>query len=93
MQRRLRKHRPQDPNAIIRDLTELNIGTPVVHIDHGIGLYQGLQIIKTNDIEAEYLTLEYADGAKLYVPVSSLHLISRYTGSGSDTCSFASIGF
>lgn len=80
MQRRLRKRTTQDPEAIVRDLTELSIGAPVVHIDHGVGLYQGLQIIKTGDIEAEYLTLEYANNAKLYVPVSSLHLISRYTG-------------
>lgn len=81
MQRRLRKAREQDPELMIRNLTELNIGSPVVHIDHGVGRYQGLQLIKTNDIEAEYLTLEYADGDKIYVPVTSLHLISRYTGS------------
>lgn len=80
MQRRLRKQTAQDPDAIIRDLTELSIGAAVVHIDHGVGLYKGLQIIKTGDLEAEYLMLEYADQSKLYVPVSSLHLISRYTG-------------
>lgn len=80
IQRRLRKHRELDPEAIIRDLTELNIGAAVVHLDYGVGRYLGLQVIKTGDIESEYLMLEYADNAKLYVPVSSLHLISRYSG-------------
>jgi transcription-repair coupling factor (superfamily II helicase) len=82
MQRRLRKRTgySTEPDAIIKDLTELKIGAPVVHVDHGIGRYVGLQTIKTDDYEAEYLTLEYAGDDKLYVPVSSLHLISRYTG-------------
>jgi transcription-repair coupling factor (superfamily II helicase) len=82
MQRRLRKRTgySTEPEAIIKDLTELKIGAPVVHVNHGIGRYVGLQSIKTDDYEAEYLTLEYAGNDKLYVPVSSLHLISRYTG-------------
>lgn len=92
MQRRLRKSRHQDPNALFRDLTELNVGAPVVHIDHGIGLYLGLQTITTNDIETEYLTLEYAGGAKLYVPVASLHLISRYTGTNSENIPLHHLG-
>lgn len=80
MQRRLRKRSAHDPENIIRDLTELKIGAPVVHINHGVGKYIGLQIIQTGDYEAEYLTLEYLGGDKLYVPVSALHLIARYTG-------------
>lgn len=80
MQRRLRKRSGQDPENFIRDLTELKIGAPVVHLDHGVGRYIGLQTIKTRDYETEYLSLEYSGGDKLYVPVSSLHLISRYTG-------------
>ncbi len=80
MQRRLRKRRAQEPDEIIRDLTELKIGSPVVHIEHGVGRYLGLQTITTAEQEAEYLMLEYADQAKLYVPISSLHLISRYSG-------------
>lgn len=92
MQRRLRKHRFQDPEAIIRNLTELNIGAPIVHIDHGVGIYQGLQLIKTGDAEAEYLTLEFAQAAKLYVPISSLQLISRYTGIDSEHVQLNQLG-
>lgn len=66
----------------IKSLTELSIGAPVVHIDNGIGRYQGLQTLTIDGQEAEFLTLLYQDDAKLYVPVSSLHLISRYTGAG-----------
>ncbi|MGB6977345.1 MAG: transcription-repair coupling factor [Gammaproteobacteria bacterium] len=85
MQRRLRqKTRQQDPEALIRNLTELTMGAPIVHLDHGVGRYLGLQTIKTGEQEAEYLTLEYAGNAKLYVPVSSLHLISRYTGADAE---------
>ncbi len=80
MQRRLRKKTNQDPDAIIRDLTELQVDDPVVHIDHGVGRYRGLQTLVVGDQTGEFLTLEYQEGAKLYVPVSSLHLISRYTG-------------
>lgn len=66
---------------IVRDLTELKIGDPVVHIDHGVGRYLGLQkLLVNNSYEGEFLVLEYAASAKLYVPVTSLGLISRYTG-------------
>ena len=51
-----------------------------MHIDHGVGRYRGLQTITTDGQTTEFLTLEYADDAKLYVPVASLHLISRYSG-------------
>lgn len=80
MQRRLRKKTTQDPDALIRDLTELQIDDPVVHIDHGIGRYRGLQTLKVGDQIAEFLCLEYQGGDKIYVPVAFLHLISRYTG-------------
>lgn len=80
MQRRLRKKASQDPDAIIRDLTELQLHDPVVHIDHGVGRYLGLQTLTVGEQVNEFLTLEYQSGDKLYVPVSSLHLISRYTG-------------
>lgn len=80
MQRRLRKKSNQDPDAIIRDLTELQVDDAVVHIDHGVGRYRGLQTLTVGDQTGEFLSLEYQEGAKLYVPVSSLHLISRYTG-------------
>lgn len=92
MQRRLRKQRKLDANTMIRDLTELNVGAPVVHVDHGVGRYIGLQVIKTGDHEAEYLTLEYAGGDKIYVPVSSLHLISRYTGADAEHAPLQKLG-
>lgn len=68
----------QDVNNIIRNLTELRIGEPVVHIDHGLGRYLGLQTLTVNNQTSEFVTLEYADQTKLYVPVTNLHLISRY---------------
>ncbi len=80
LQQRRRKQRTFDSDIIVRNLAELNIGAAVVHIDHGVGRYQGLQILQVNNYEAEYLTIEYAGGDKLYVPVASLHYISRYSG-------------
>jgi transcription-repair coupling factor (superfamily II helicase) len=82
--RRRRKGRKGDPEAVVRNLAELEIGAAVVHEDHGVGRYLGLQKLSVGDSEAEFLTLEYAGGDKLYVPVSSLHLISRYTGGGGE---------
>jgi transcription-repair coupling factor (superfamily II helicase) len=78
LQRRRRKQTKLNSEAVIRNLVELHINDPVVHIDHGVGRFLGLQIIKIGDQTDEYLTLEYAGNDKLYVPVSSLHLISRY---------------
>lgn len=80
MQRRRRKVRSRDPESVIRDLAELSVGAPVVHEEHGVGRYLGLQTLTVGEVETEFLTLEYAGGDKLYVPVSSLHLISRYAG-------------
>ncbi len=80
MQRRRRKETAQDPDVIIKDLAELQIGSPIVHIDHGVGRYLGLQTLTVGEQIAEFLTLEYADNTKLYVPVGSLHFISRYSG-------------
>jgi transcription-repair coupling factor (superfamily II helicase) len=80
-QRRRRKSsEARDPDAVIRNLTELHVGSPVVHEEHGVGRYLGLEVLKINDIQAEFLQLEYAGDAKLYVPVTALHLISRFTG-------------
>jgi transcription-repair coupling factor (superfamily II helicase) len=92
MQRRLRQAKEQDPEAIIRDLTELKIGDPVVHVDHGIGRYLGLQTLTTGGITAEYLTIEYADKAKLYVPIAALHLISRYMGASPENAPYNRLG-
>jgi len=79
-QRRRRLHAEREPEAIIRSLGELRVGDPVVHEDHGVGRYLGLQTLDIGDGSTEFLTLEYAGGDKLYIPVLSLHLISRYTG-------------
>jgi len=70
----------RDPAAILKSLAELRIGDPVVHEEHGVGRYRGLQTLDAGDGPSEFLTIEYADGDKLYVPVLSLHLVSRYTG-------------
>ncbi|MDZ5602359.1 transcription-repair coupling factor [Pseudomonas sp. RP23018S] len=82
MQRRRREKRGEAANdAVIKNLTELREGAPVVHIDHGVGRYLGLATLEIDGQAAEFLTLEYAENAKLYVPVANLHLIARYTGS------------
>ncbi len=80
MQRRRRGKATDLGDAVIRNLTELREGSPVVHIDHGVGRFLGLVNLTVEDQQAEFLTLLYADEAKLYVPVSNLHLIARYTG-------------
>ncbi|MCZ6804745.1 MAG: transcription-repair coupling factor [Proteobacteria bacterium] len=80
MQRRLRKRRQQDAEAVVRNLTELRVGAPVVHEEHGVGRYCGLITIEAGGIPGEFIHLEYAEGDKLYVPVAALELISRYTG-------------
>ncbi len=80
-QRKKRRH-TRDADAIIANLTDLGIGDPVVHLDHGIGRYQGLTTLALGGTETEFLTITYAAEDKLYVPVASLHLISRYTGAG-----------
>ena len=87
-----RKLSERDPEAIIRSLSELEPGDPVVHEDHGIGRYRGLQTLKIDDREAEFLMLEYAGEDKLYVPVTSMQLISRYTGGASETAPLHRLG-
>jgi transcription-repair coupling factor (superfamily II helicase) len=81
MQRRRREKTRDAGENVIKNLTELREGAPVVHIDHGVGRYQGLVTLEIDGQAAEFLMLQYAEEAKLYVPVSSLHLIARYTGS------------
>ena len=80
VQRRRRQRRGRDADAIIRDLAELHPDTPVVHEEHGIGRYRGLQTLDVGGTQTEFLLIEYAGNDKLYVPVASLHLISRYSG-------------
>ena len=81
MQRRRREKIRDAGENVIKNLTELREGAPVVHIDHGVGRYQGLITLEIDGQSAEFLQLQYAEEAKLYVPVASLHLIARYTGS------------
>lgn len=78
--RRAQKSKVFETEYEIRSLAELTLGSPVVHIDYGIGRYLGLTHLQLSGQEGEFVTLEYAGGDKLYVPVSSLHLISRYSG-------------
>ena len=81
-----------DPELIIRNLTHLTVDTPVVHVEHGIGRYKGLEILVIDGYPSEFLALEYADSAKLYVPVSSLDLISRYAGAGPESAPLHRLG-
>jgi transcription-repair coupling factor (superfamily II helicase) len=90
--RRRRQERTSDVDALIKDLSELNVGDPVVHLNHGIGRYRGLVHIDLGDGDSEFLHLEYADKATLYVPVAQLHLISRYTGVSADEAPLHKLG-
>ncbi len=90
--RRRSKAAETDTQAIIRDLTELRPGLPVVHLEHGVGRYMGLQMLDIDGAPAEFLVLEYAANDKLYVPVGSLHLISRYSGADPDTAPLNRLG-
>jgi transcription-repair coupling factor (superfamily II helicase) len=91
--RQTRRRAPgRDADAIIRNLTDLSIGAPVVHEDHGVGRYAGLQRLEAAGLETEFMVLEYANGGKLYVPVASLHLISRYTGSSPEAAPLHRLG-
>lgn len=91
-QRRRRKKGQVNSDFIIKNLTELRVDDPVVHLEHGVGRYRGLQTIDADGQATEFLTLEYANQARLYVPVSSLHLISRYSGGDQDTAPLNHLG-
>ncbi len=97
--RRKKQEQVSDVEALIKDLSELNVGDPVVHSQHGIGRYRGLINMdlgeKNEDgspAAQEFLHLEYADKATLYVPVSQLQLISRYTGVSADEAPLHKLG-
>ncbi|WP_041791615.1 transcription-repair coupling factor [Rhodoferax ferrireducens] len=97
--RRKKQEQVSDVEALIKDLSELNIGDPVVHSAHGIGRYRGLINLDLGNRLAngepevqEFLHLEYADKATLYVPVSQLQLISRYTGVAADEAPLHKLG-
>jgi transcription-repair coupling factor (superfamily II helicase) len=90
--RRERDGRRATPEGMLRDLAEVRPGDPVVHEQHGIGRYLGLQNMNLGDGDTEFLTLEYAGGDKLYVPVSSLHLICRYSGAAPEQAPLHQLG-
>ncbi len=91
--RQTRRRKPsRDPASIVRNLDELEINAPVVHEQHGVGRYLGLETIRVGDIRNEYLALGYAGGDKLYVPVGSLALISRYTGAAPENAPLHRLG-
>ncbi len=91
-QERRRKSASRDAEQVIRNLTELSEGSPVVHEEHGVGRFIGLQTLEAGGMQTEFLTLEYAKGDKLFVPVASLHLISRYTGVSPDNAPLHRLG-
>ncbi len=91
-QERRRAARYRESEQVVRNLTELHEGAPVVHEDHGVGRYLGLQTLEVGGMETEFLTLEYARGDKLYVPVSSLHRISRYAGASPENAPLHRLG-
>jgi transcription-repair coupling factor (superfamily II helicase) len=90
--RRRRKSATRELENIVNNLNELTPGSPVVHQEHGVGRYLGLQTLQVGGITAEFLTLEYANNDKLYVPVSSLHVIGRYTGMSPETAPLHKLG-
>ena len=97
--RRKKQEQVSDVEALIKDLSELQLGDPVVHTSHGIGRYRGLVHLDMGQVaddgtpeKQEFLHLEYADQAVLYVPVSQLHLISRYTGVSADEAPLHKLG-
>ncbi len=89
---RRRRRAERDPEAIIRQLDDLEEGSPVVHAEYGVGRYIGLITLDVGGIEGEFLHLEYADGDKLYVPVHALELISRYTGASPENAPLHRLG-
>jgi transcription-repair coupling factor (superfamily II helicase) len=84
--------RVRDPETLLRDLTDLREGSPVVHVQHGVGRYRGLKKLDAGGVTAEYLVLEYAGGDNIYVPVGSLSLVHRYVGTDSDAAPVHALG-
>ncbi len=90
------RRRREDAAAIAanayKNINELRPGVPVVHIEHGVGRYLGLEALEVDDQLTDFITLEYAGGDKLFVPVASLHLISRYSGADPDLAPLHRLG-
>ena len=92
LQKRRRKQQVDAADNAIKHLSELSAGAPVVHIEHGVGRYQGLISLDIGEQGGEFLHLRYAGEASLYVPVASLHLISRYGGTDADLAPWHRLG-
>ena len=95
--RKGKESKSADPDMLFKDLSELKIGDPVVHSDHGIGRYQGLVLLnlappKEEPIFEEFLHLVYAKDATLYVPVQQLQMVTRYAGSDPDSAPLHQLG-
>ncbi|HRK57108.1 MAG TPA: transcription-repair coupling factor, partial [Burkholderiaceae bacterium] len=91
-QRRRSAERASNVEAMIRDLAELRPGQAVVHVEHGVGRYLGLETLDLGSGPAEFLHLQYAHEAKLYVPVAQLHLIGRYSGADPEHAPLHTLG-
>ncbi len=89
---RRRKRAERDPETLLRELKDLAEGAPVVHEEHGVGRYRGLQVMDLDGSPAEFLVLEYLGGDKLYVPVQALDRVSRYSGAPAETAPWHKLG-
>jgi transcription-repair coupling factor (superfamily II helicase) len=87
-----RRARVRDPETLLRDLNDLREGSPVVHVQHGVGRYRGLIKLDAGGVSAEYLVLEYAGGDKLYVPVGSLSQVHRFLGTEAEQAPLHTLG-
>ena len=90
--RQVSRDRQTSNEFLFRSLVELHEDAPVVHFSHGVGLYRGLETMRLDDYEQEFVVLEYAAGDKLYVPVTDLHQISRYQGAGHENLVLDKLG-
>ncbi len=89
---RRRQRRVRDPAQIISDLTDLHAGAPIVHAEHGVGRYQRLTTMHIDDMPVEFLTIAYAGGDLLHVPVAALHKVTRYTGASPEEAPLHRLG-
>ena len=89
---RRRTKAARDPETVLRDLSEITPGSPIVHEDHGVGRYLGLETLDVGGQKNEFVCIQYAKGDKLYVPVTQLHLVSRYAGASPELAPLHSLG-
>jgi transcription-repair coupling factor (superfamily II helicase) len=86
------RHRRPSARARLFNYRDLNPGDHIVHLDYGIGLYRGTTILKVGAEESEFLSLEFADHDKVYVPIDALHLVQKYLGAGGETPALSKLG-